>query len=630
MNRAPHKVHRAEFESALAAGETGRALDRLHALWNDEPTAATATFLLRGFERLRPSMPWSADLRLFVLRSFTFEPMVPLLRAEAALHGVALTVELDALGTHAQSILDPSSRLFAAEPDVVVLALGLRDVAPELANGFAELEEAAVPSVVERALRDLEHLITTFRARSRARLLVHGFELPHPLELGILDAASRASQQDAVRELQRGLAALCRAHHDVHVVDVEEAFAPLGLERVHDATRWSTMRVPYRAEGWLALARALTRRLVPMTSRAAKCVVVDLDHTLWGGILGEDGADALQLGIEYPGVAHRALQRTLKLLSRRGLMLAIASKNDADEALRVVDTHPDMLLRVSDFAATQIHWRPKSESLRAIASELGIGVDALVFVDDNPVERAEVREALPMVHVVDLGGDPMRYAARVAEHPAVERLRLSAEDRARDSLVAADRARDALARRTGSLEDFHRSLEMRVEWRAPTASTLERIAQLTQKTNQFNLTTVRRNVSEIEALDRREDVLVRSLRVRDRFGDNGLVGVVVATLDGETAELDTLLMSCRVIGRTVETAMLAKLGDELRMRGARTLFARFVPTSKNGPASEFLSRHGFELLGRDDDGSTRHRIEVERLPAMPPWFEDEAMAGNAP
>lgn len=630
MTEPSTKTLRAELEAALSAGETGRALDRLHSLWSHDPTAATATVVLRAVDRLRPAMSWAVDQRIHVLRSFTIEPMIPLLRAEAALHGLSLQVELGELGTHVQSIVDPSSRLYTSSPDVVVLALLLRDVAPELAEGFADLDEASVAEALARAERELASLVSTLRERSRARILVHGLELPDPPANGVLDVSLRPSQHEAVRSLQRTLVDLARSHHDVYVVDVEQELARVGTERAHDPTKWLTMRMPYRAEGLLALARAWTRRLVPMTSRAAKCVVVDLDHTLWGGILGEDGLDGLHLGVEHPGAAHRNLQRTLRDLMRRGLMLAVASKNDADEALRAIDTHPEMLLRSSDFAALQIHWRPKHESLVEIARALGIGLDALVFVDDNPVERASIRETLPMVHVVDLGGDPMRYAARVAQHPSVERLALSTEDRGRSALLAADRAREALASGVGTLDDFHRSLGMRIEWGTASPATLERIAQLTQKTNQFNLTTLRRSTAEIAALAANENILVRYARVRDRFGDNGLVGVAISTLEGQAATLDTFLMSCRVIGRTVETAMLAKLAADLRARGVTTLRARYRPTSKNGPAADFLRRHGFEAIETEADSSVLHRADVSALPSLPPWFEDEAVAGHGP
>lgn len=629
MTEPPTKTLRAELTEALDAGESGRALDRLHSLWAHDPTSATASVVLRAMERLRPSMPWAVDLRVHVLRSFTIEPMIPLLRAEAALHGLVLHVALGELGTHVQSILDPDSVLYTSKPDVIVLALLLRDVAPELTEAFADLDETAVEAALARATGELRSRIAELRSRTNAHILVHGFEPPDTPANGILDLASTPSQGEAVRRLNRALFDIARAHRDIHVIDIAQELSRVGTERAHDPVKWLTMRMPYRPEGLLAIARAWTRRLVPMTSRIAKCVVVDLDHTMWGGILGEDGADGLHLGVEYPGAAHRNLQRTLRDLARRGLMLAIASKNDEREATTVIDTHPEMLLRTRDFAAMQVHWRPKIESLVEIARSLGIGLDALVFVDDNPVERASIRENLPMVHVVDLGSDPMRYATNVARHPAVERLSLSAEDRDRALLVATDRVRTELAASASSLEDFHRSLGMSLEWRPATAATVERLAQLTQKTNQFNLTTLRRGSSEVEALSREEDVILRSVRIRDRFGDNGIVGLVIARVEGTNATVDTFLMSCRVIGRTVETAMLAKLADELRTRGVETVIGRYRPTNKNGPARDFYVRHGFVALETAADGTVLHRASVAHLPSLPAWFEDAPMTGQA-
>ena len=343
--------------------------------------------------------------------------------------------------------------------------------------------------------------------------------------------------------------------------------------------------------------------ILPVTGRTRKAVVVDLDNTLWGGVIGEDGIDGIKIGREYPGAAFLALQRALLDLHRRGVILAIASKNDERDALDVLDRHPGNLLRREHFAAHEIGWNPKPESLRRIAAELNIGLDSLVFVDDNPAEREAVRRELPQVLVVELPQDPMQYAASLRALPCLERVRVSSEDRDRGRQYAEQRSRAAYKTSAATLEDYYRSLEMIVEIAPLGDANRARISQLTQKTNQFNLSTRRYDEAALAALAAEDATRVYGCSVRDRFGDNGLVGVVIVRDRSPAFEIDTLLLSCRVIGRTIETAMLSYVATQARRAGARSLRGWFVPTAKNEPAADFYSRHGFEQVEARDGAS---------------------------
>jgi FkbH-like protein len=305
--------------------------------------------------------------------------------------------------------------------------------------------------------------------------------------------------------------------------------------------------------------------------------------------------------------------------------------------MEALTNHPGMLLRPEHFAVMRIDWNEKSQNLREIAAELNLGLDAIAFLDDNPVERQRVREEIPEAMVVELPADPMAYARAVRDFAAFERLAISEEDRQRTRYYAADKQRAAIEQSAGSREDFFRSLGQEAEIAPVERLTLARVAQLTQKTNQFNLTTKRYTGQQIEELARRPGWRVLSIKVRDRYADNGLVGVAITQEHGEVCEIDTFLLSCRVIGRTVETALLAYLAEEARERGLRRLDGWFLPTKKNAPARDFYREHGFHLLAEKTPEGAPGELWSLDLPAKkvrcPDWIRvivfDQVVAEKA-
>jgi FkbH-like protein len=345
------------------------------------------------------------------------------------------------------------------------------------------------------------------------------------------------------------------------------------------------------------------RFIVPLSGRTAKVLVVDLDNTLWGGVIGEDGMAGIKVGPEYPGAAYQALHRALLDLSRKGILLAVCSKNNFDDAMEALEKHPGMLVRAKHFAALRINWTDKAQNLREIAQELNVGSDALAFLDDNPFEREQVRAALPEVTVIDLSKNPLEYASAVRNCAAFERLTLSMEDQQRTEMYVAQKQRAGAEQSFQSKEDFFRFLEQEAELEPVSDLTLARVAQLTQKTNQFNLTTRRYTEPQIAEMAKQPEWQIFSIRVRDRFGDHGLVGVAIAHDKGEQCEVDTFLLSCRVIGRTVETALLAHLAESAAQRGCKRLVGWFLPTKKNAPARDFYPQHGFERQETNGAGS---------------------------
>jgi FkbH-like protein len=571
-------------DRAIAAGDASGAARMLASAWEREPGSAMAGFVASRYGRIAGRLGLLQQ-RWAILRSFTVEPVLPVLKAGAYAAGIALETHLGEFNAYAQEILDPASTLYTFQPDAVILALQTRDLAPGLWRG-----EPAADDILTR----FGDWIATFRKYSKAALIVHSLDVPALPSAGILDAQREDNAAESIQRINRGLRALAGQYRGVYILDYHALVARHGRESWSDARKWLSVRLPVSSANLPHLAAEWLRFLHPLAGKVAKCVAADLDNTLWGGVIGEDGMNGIHLGAEYPGAAFQELQRALLDLSRRGILLAVCSKNNPADAMEALSGHPGMLLQPRDFAAMRINWNEKAQNLREIAAELNIGLDTIAFLDDNPVERQQVREQAPETIVIRLPEDPMDYARAVRDCPWFERLALSDEDRRRGAYYAAQRERAELQRSVTSKEDFYRSLEQVAEIAPVDAQTLARVSQLTQKTNQFNLTTRRYTEQQIAVMAATPNWRVWSLRVRDRYADNGLVGVAIARIDGEVCEIDSFLMSCRVIGRTLETALLAHLAADARERGAKVLQGWLLPTKKNAPAREFYREHGFE------------------------------------
>jgi FkbH-like protein len=631
-DRSPANL-RVDIDRLISERTFDVALKRLADLWRRDPASGTASFVTTKLGELRDQaadpLPL-AKFKLAILRSFTVEPIVPLLRAEALAYGIDLEIHVGDFNTYAQDILDEKSSLYRFAPNAVVLAVRADEAAPELWNGFADLSPEAVQQAADRAVRGYEQRVRTFRQHSQAALIVHSLERPAFPSLGLLDDQSESGQSGLIRKINRELRRIASETRGVYVLDYDALVARHGSRHWHDERKWQMARLPISANHLLDMAREWMRFVVPLSGRIAKVLVVDLDNTLWGGVIGEEGMAGIKVSAEYPGAAYQALQRALLDFSRKGILLAVCSKNNLDDALEAIDKHPGMLLRSRHFAAMRINWTDKAQNLREIALELNVGIDSLAFFDDNPFEREQVRAALPEVTVIDLPKNPLEYAATVRNCAVFERLALSAEDQQRTEMYAAEKQRSGAEQNFQSKEDFFRYLEQEAELEPVSELNLARIAQLTQKTNQFNLTTRRYTETEIAEMAKKPEWNIFSIRVRDRFGDHGLVGVAITHDEGEQCEVDTFLLSCRVIGRTVETALVAHLAESAAQRGRKQLFGWFLPTKKNAPARDFYEQHNFVREESDATGS-RWTLDLKTSTLRcPEWIKLNVPMRNTP
>ena len=478
-----------------------------------------------------------------------------------------------------------------------MVAARLEDLAPALISDFMRLDRLAVERVVQETMARLEALALGLRTVSNVPLLLFNFVEPRTLPLGLASTLRDPSMSAVVEQCNAALAKLARRLPGVFVFDAARTALEVGLEQWADAKLQYMARVPYGAAGSRAIARRLARVIKASIAPPCKCLVLDLDNVLWGGVLGEDLIGGIKLGTEYPGNVFKDFQRQALALRDRGVLLAIASKNDELDALDALQNHPDCVLRPEHFAALQIHWHDKATSLRAIAQQLNIGTDALAFFDDNPAEREWVRSQLPEVNVIDVPTNPLGYAAALDGAGAFDQLLVVEEDARRAAMYSDDRQRESVRQATPDMNEFLRDLDTRLDIGLVAADTLPRVVQLLGKTNQFNLTTRRYNAADVERLIN-DGAIALWLRAADRFGDHGLVGVAIAAPDDASEwRIDSLLLSCRVLGRRIEDAFLAAVLAAVRQRGGQRVLGEYLPTVKNHIVAGFYRDRGFEDVG---------------------------------
>ncbi len=548
--------------------------------------------------------------RIFVLRSTMVEVLVPTIVAEFALRGIAVSLTAGEIGNFAVEVADPGSNAYVGGFDAVILWVDADSALPMINRS---MNAGRIEQDVKEYLSLVERLTGAFAGTVVASTLA----MPPAAIAPHFQANESGSARYSIEAANREIARLARRHANLAVWDVDRVQRELGHRGFWSPRDAATSMQPYSTAAILRLVRSLAE-VYSMTIRAPKKVVVlDCDNTLWGGIIGEDGIDGISLGETYPGTIFERFHLQLRQLAEIGFVLALNSKNNESDVREVFDSHPRTVLRWNDFSAAKVNWQDKVANLQSIAMQLNVGVDSMVFLDDNDFELQHVSSALPVVTVVRIPHWPHEIPAVLAVESRLDRLRLTDEDRSKAQQYAEERERAGMRDAVGSYDEYLRRLEMvlRVEAFDPLSHT-SRASQLTQKTNQFNLTTRRYSPSEIEEAARQGSrICLGSLR--DRVGDYGRIALAIIGADGDVADLDIFLMSCRAIGRGVEARFLRWIIDDLRAENFRELRARFVPTARNAICRDFLDRNGFELVKETSDGTRCYRLILyETIPPL--------------
>jgi FkbH-like protein len=544
----------------------------------------------------------------------TTKLVTPSLSATGLRYGLDLVVTEGEYDQAFQEATRHDSKIRMAQPDGILIAFDWRGL-PGLG---LYLDEEGEEESARQAISHLRVILRGFREQMNPSLFVQNLACPSSAWFGSLDARVSGSQRRRIEAFNRQLNDLL-TECDAHLVDIAGLAAAVGYESWFDPKQWHVAKLPFSQELNPLYADHVLRVVGAANGVARKCLVLDLDNTLWGGVIGDDGIDRIALGQGDPlGEAFVAMQETAKGLRRRGIILAVCSKNDDAVARSVFREHPDMILKEEDIAVFQANWQDKASNLQAIAAALKIGTDALVFVDDNPAEREQIRQVLPEVAVPELSEDPSDYPSLVLSGGYFESLSFTDDDRQRADQYRANAERAQLAESSRDMGDYLVSLGMVIRFSNFDETGRSRIAQLTNRSNQFNLTTRRYDDAAISAFAARSDAFTLQVRLSDRFGDNGMISVVICVEEVDAWRIDTWLMSCRVLNRRVEEAVLDVLAVNALGSGIRHLVGHYVPTEKNGMVRDHYRRLGFTPAGNDGEVEVWRLDLTGYLPTDPP------------
>ncbi len=570
----------------------------------------TPANILRKRHALKKELLAQSDLtptRVAILGGSTTIEVKSMLELFLLAQGIRPTFYESGYNRYSEDILFENPDLFDFKPDVVFIHTTWHNVSqfPELMEAEGEVEQR-----VRREAARFESLWEKIHSELGALIIQNNFDLPRLRPLGNLEAFESSGRVNFLMRLNAEFATYARNHSRFLINDILYLSAQVGLDAWHGHTYWYNFHMAVSPAATVALAQNVAGIVKSIYGKSKKCLVLDLDNTLWGGVVGDDGVQNLILGRDHPvGEAFLDFQRYVKDLQRRGVILAVCSKNDLENAKEGF-SHPDSILKLDDFSAFKANWSPKPANIRAIAAELNIGLDSIVFVDDNPAERALVADQLPEVASPDVGSNVARFAEILECERYFEVEKLVQDDLSRSSYYNSNAQRSAYQASFQAYGEFLDSLEMTAEIAPFIPVYIERITQLINKTNQFNLTTKRYTSAEVEAMAGDRSFVTLYGRLADRFGDNGLVSVMIGRVIAETIELDIWLMSCRVLGREMELAMFDALVEQCQTRDIRKIVGIYIPSKKNSIVAEHYLKLGFTAIEGNSEDPQLWRYDV--------------------
>ncbi len=526
-----------------------------------------------------------------------------------------------------QEAVGGAPQLLNDETDCVIVFMGMEALSWEMARNFNSLSPDSLAKEIDRVQKHIQSIMQGIRSQTSAMILWAGFESPLHPSYGILDAQNGDGQTGTYRLLNQFLREELDPIANAYFVDVDQCLARVGAERFYDLRYWHVGRAPYALDGLAIIMEEVLKFMRALKGKNKKCLVLDCDNTLWGGVVGEDGLSGIKLGASHPGSCYWEFQQEIMNLYGRGVILALCSKNNEEDVWEVFDNHPDMLLKRKHIATAQINWKDKAANLRQIALDLNIGLDSLVFVDDSDFEANLVRQEVPEVEVLHIPKVAAPKARSIlAACGFFDTLAVSDEDRKRGEMYKAEVGRRELQAEITDMTSYYRSLDMHVYIHFADEFSAPRIAQQTQKTNQFNLTTCRYTDEDINRFMDDSDVDVVFLRLADRFGDSGIVGTCIVRYESDRGIIDTFLLSCRVLGRGVEKIFLSKILERIQSRGASLAVGEYVKTNKNSQVSDFYSHNGFvRVESAAGEGIVFHYNLVKNSPIGPEdYYEIES------
>jgi FkbH-like protein len=611
LPRPPTEFSRILKDLGHSANSTGSELQALASYALNANQLTKLAKVIDEFRSKGKSLAPLTPLRLAVISNSTADLIYPALVASAARHGIALDLVLPSYDQVAQEALAPDSKVNRSNPDAVLFAIDFR--ALPLTQTLGDTE--ASTTNVSRVISYLHSLREGIKAHSNAVCIFQTFAPPAETLFGSLDRALPGTMRSLLDNINRELAASVLGSGDV-LFDVSGLAETVGLADWHNPRLWNMAKLSFSDQFIPLYADHVARIAAAIRGKSRKALILDLDNTLWGGVIGDDGLDGIKIAQgDAQGEAHLAVQRLALDLRQRGIVLAVSSKNTDNVAREPFEKHPEMLLKLGHIAVFQANWNDKATNIKAIAEELSLGLEAMVFLDDNPAERGLVRRLLPQVGVPELPEEPDYYARTLAAGGYFEAVVFATEDLKRAEFYQDNAKRVLMQKQLGGVDAYLASLQMSITFEPFNATARSRIVQLINKSNQYNLTTRRYTDPEIAEMENDAKIFTLQVRLADMFGDNGMISVVICrpTAAGSW-EIDTWLMSCRVLGRKVEHMVLNEILNHARAAGVSKLKGTYCPTGRNELVVDHYAKLSFVKIEEDQHGSSSWELLVEGAP----------------
>jgi FkbH-like protein len=544
--------------------------------------------------------------KIYFLRNYTVEMIEPFLKYhlyEAKINPLIQFGDYDVIH---QEVLDPCSKLHKMQPDIIVIALVLENIIPDM---FALNEK------IDEVKEHLNQIYKLVSKHSNALIAINTFIPPFYSEWGIAHSPDILGLNYLITELNQYIRRFVIEHGNrFFIVDWERLIRILGEDNGIDYRYWYSSKAPFKNAFLDLYAIEIMKITRALKGKAKKCVLLDCDNTLWGGIIGEDGIEGIKLDKDiYPGRAFYEFQRNLIYLFERGVILCLCSKNNEDDVWEVLDNHPQSLLKRKHFSAWRINWDDKVSNIQSLADELNIGIDSMVFVDDSPMECELVEERFPQVTVLQVPDKLYHYPHLLFKAGLFDTLKISEEDKNRTAMYQAQARRNSERNKFTDIADYLSSLELQATIHPVRKEEIPRTAQLTQKTNQFNLTTRRYSEADIAAMSKDPLKEVYTLSVKDRHGDYGLTGVLIASLKDKKCMVDSLLLSCRILGRRLEYVFVQQCFQDIQKNHPVEIWeAEYIPTVKNQQVIDFWDKVGFTAVNQG--GGKKFYKKIEDIP----------------
>ena len=589
--------------------EPGREARRLATQALDGNQLSRLAKALKHLRAEGKSLAPLTSFKLGLIGNGTLDFIEPALIASAARHGIDLHCVRTAYGQVMQDVFDPGSTLNQARPDAVLVALDHRALPLKCTPGDA----AGAARAIEATIRQLDQLRAAIAQNSGALTILQTLACPPEGLFGSFDAVLPGAERSLLSQLNVALSQLVRDYSANTVLfDVAGLADKVGTSHWFSAAQWNLAKLPFADHLVPLYADHVARILAAVRGKTRRCLVLDLDNTVWGGIIGDDGLEGIKIAQgDATGEAHLAVQQLALSLRNRGIALAVSSKNEDATARLPFRNHPEMLLREEHIAVFQANWKDKASNIAAIAETLNLGLDAFVFLDDNPVERELVRRTIPEVAVPELPDDPALYPLALMAGGYFEAVQLSEEDKKRAAFYEGNARRVALQNEITDMDAYLASLDMEIVFEPFNDVGRARIAQLISKSNQFNLTTRRYSQSDVARFAEDPKAFTLQVRLKDSIGDNGMISVIICfKIDPKTWVIDTWLMSCRVLGRRVEQMVLREIARHASLEGATLLIGGYIPTERNMMVKDHYKNLGFEPMGEEASGASSWALQL--------------------